>query len=197
MNLSAGVFLVSAQGQMSVTYTVTDNNNSSATSFSIGIYGSPDRVTPANLLQTYQVTDPSMLTPGQHTALFDAALSGLTESDYLLAKLDINDQVYETSRADDTSAPWEGLFQQGDGSVYVVEDSSVSVAVRQDANSGNVTVKLNGSDQPAFSNVSGVTVSTPGTSTNTVSVDSSVTALFRLGPAPMALPAGRWTICRP
>ena len=90
--------------------------------------------------------------------------------------MDINDQVYQTSRADDTSAPWEGLFQQGDGSVYVMEDSSVSVAVRQRRRYGNVTVKLNGSDQPAFSNVSGVTVSTPGTSTNTVSVDSSVTA---------------------
>ena len=43
-----------------------------------------------------------------------------------------------------------------------MEDSIDSVGVTQDPNSGNVTVKLDGSDQPAVTNVSGVTVSTPG-----------------------------------
>ena len=117
----------------------------------------------------------TQLTAGTYTAAVDAALAQMTAADYLMAKLDINDQVYETSKADNTSAPWSGMFEQDDGTVYVVEDATYdTVTVGQDAASGDVTVSLaNESTSQTFSGVSAVVVSTPG-GNNTVIVSPSV-----------------------
>ena len=189
MSLSAGAFSINAQGQMSVTYTVNSSNGSSVVPFSIGICGSPDKTQPTNVLQEYQVADPSMLTPGQHTALIDAALSGLTEDDYLVAKLDVNNQIYQTSQSSCVSLPATlppgGMFQQSDGSLYVlgVPDSGNnniddSVGVAQDPNSGNVTITTTNSSGSVvstntFSGVSDVTVSTP-LGGNSIAVDPTM-----------------------
>ena len=189
MSLYGGAFSINAQGQMSVTYTVNSTNGSSVVPFSIGICGSPDKTQPTNVLQEYQVTDPSMLTPGQHTALIDAALSGLTEDDYLVAKLDVNNQVYQTAQSGSVSAPATlppgGVFQQSDGSLYVlgVPDSTKSnntddnVGVTQDPNSGNVTITTTTSTGTpvtnTFSGVSSVTISTP-LGGNSVAVDPTM-----------------------
>ena len=141
-------------------------------------HGSPDGKTPAELLQTIDVSDPTQLAAGTYTAAVDAALAQMTEADYLLAKLDINDQVYETSKANNTSAPWSGMFEQDDGTVYVVEDATYdTVTVGQDAASGDVTVSLaNEPTSQTFSGVSGVVISTPR-GNNSITVAPSVTAL--------------------
>ncbi len=171
---------ISPQGQISVEYTVT---GAAATPFSIGIYGSPDGKTPENLLQTIDVTDSSQLSPGTYTAAVDAALAQMTEADYLLAKLDIYNEANQQNLANDTSAPWSGMFEQDDGTLYVLGSATNivndDVTLTQDVSSGNITVNV--TDQwtnplisQVFAGVSAVTISTPGGG-NTITVDPSVT----------------------
>ena len=67
-----------------------------------------------------------------------------------MADLDVYNNVRETSKADDVSAPLSGVFQTGDGTVYAFSpagDPSVSntVLVSEDQ-FGNVTVAVNGTD---------------------------------------------------
>ena len=181
-NLVLNSFSINTQGQISVQYTI---DGASAAPFSIGIYGSPDGSTPATLLQTVEVDDPSLLTGSGavHTATFEADLSQLTETDYVLAKLDINNEVYQQNRADDTSTPFSGIFQQGDGSVYVVGNATFlvndQIAITQNGTTGDVTVSVtdaigNPITSESFSGVSSVTISTPGGG-NTITIDPSVT----------------------
>ena len=63
-NLTMNSFAVDGNGNFSVTYTIAGEDSPP---FSIGVYGSPDGVQPATLLQTYDVTDPSVLGGGGQT----------------------------------------------------------------------------------------------------------------------------------
>ena len=51
--------------------------------FSIGIYGSPDGVRQGNLLQSYDVGDPSVLAAGTYTARFAADFSDRAQQEPL------------------------------------------------------------------------------------------------------------------
>jgi len=181
-NLVMDAFSVDTQGQISVQYTV---NGATAAPFSIGIYASPDGRTPATLLQAIEVDDPALLTGdgATHAATVDAALGELTEPDYLLARLDIYNEVYQQNRADDISTPFSGLFEQYDGAVYVLGSATYitddHITITQNETTGDVTVDITDAyENPiineSFSEVSSVTISTPG-GDNTVTVDSSVT----------------------
>ncbi len=145
--------------------------------FTIGIYGSPGSSSfqPTELLQTYAVTDPTLLAGGDqtYTVTFAGDPGQLDTNCFLVADLDVYNNVRETSKADNVSAPLSGVFQTGDGTVYAYSpagDPSVSntVLVSEDQ-FGNVTVAVNGTDY-TFSSVSGVTIGTP-TGDNTINGD--------------------------
>ena len=175
-NLTMNAFAVDSSGDLSVQYTITDSD---ALPFSIGIYGSPGGASfqPVELLQTYAVDDPSLLTGGgqTHTVTFAADLGTLDTNCFLVADLDVYNQVQETTKADNLSAPLAGVFQSGDGSVYAfspVTEPGVNstVIVWQDASS-EVYVEVNGV-QYDFSSASGVTIATP-TGDNTINAGGS------------------------
>ena len=95
--------------------------------------------------------------------------------------MDINNAVYEQSRADNISAPFSGMFEQDDGSVYVVGNATSitgdQMSVTQDT-SGDVTVSITTKrgtrQQSDVPGASCVTISTPG-GNNTINIDPSVT----------------------
>ena len=176
-NLHMDGFTVNAQGQLSVQYTI---NGSSATQFSIGIYSSTSSTGLASptLLQTVEVNDPAQLagsTTGiTYTDAFDAALAQWTQGDFLFAKLDANNQVYETIKADNLGGPLHGAFQNDDGNVFALATgSNQSVQVGQNTASGDEIVTVAGIAQP-FQNVGEIYVHAPG-SGDTISVGSGVT----------------------
>ncbi len=158
-NLTMDNFAVDANGNLSVTYTITGEDSPP---FSIGIYGSPDGIQPTTLLQTYDVSDPSLLGGGgqTYTVSFAADLSG-DSSPYLVAVLDVYNQVAETSKSDNLSAPLSGAFQNSDGGLYVMGSDGVNqdVAFSQDPSSGTTTVTIAGVAQQ-FTSVSSLYVST-------------------------------------
>ena len=180
-NLSFGTtgdgIAVDENGNFAVTYTI-DGEDSAP--FSIGIYGSPDGVQPATLLQTYEVDDPTMLTGGGavHTVSFAPDLSNAGSSQYLFAMLDCNQETYEMSRADNRSAALSGIFQNGDGGLVVLRGGSVNegITITQDPSSGTTTLTINGTPQQ-FAGVTSIQVSaTDGNDTVDASgVDLSVT----------------------
>ena len=157
-------FNVDTAGDFSVTYTVSGQ---AAVPFTIGIYGSQSGTSyqPVELLQTYPVTDPSLLADGTYTVTFAADLGQLDTNCYLWADLDVYNDVRQTTKADNVSSePLSGVFQTADGSVYAftpvgAADATNTVGVSQE-DSGNVTVALNLMDY-TFSSVSGVTIGTP------------------------------------
>jgi hypothetical protein len=180
-NLTMGSFTVDSQGNLSVGYTV---NGEDSPPFLIGIYGSPDGVQPATLLQTYEVDDPTLLAGGgqSYTAAFPASLDDIDSCEYVIAQHDSGDAVEETSKADNISAPLSGVFEQQDGTLVVLGNASTlaneSISLTQDI-SGDVTVgtaDLAGDpiSSSTYSGVSSVIVDTPGGG-NTVAVDPSVT----------------------
>jgi hypothetical protein len=179
MNTSG--FNVDANGNLSVTYTV---NGEDSLPFSIGIYGSPDGVQPTTLMQTDEVDDPTLLAGGgqSHTVTFPASLDAIDSSEYVVAQLDSNDAVEETSKADNISAPLSGIFEQDDGTLLVLGNATSltgdNIALTQDLVTGNVTVGITGEDptsSESFAGVSAVTISTPG-GNNTIDIDPSMTA---------------------
>ena len=122
---------------------------------------------PVELLQTYPVSDPSLLADGTYTVTFAGDLGQLDTNCYLFADLDVYNDVRETTKTDNVSTlPLSGVFQTDDGTVYAfapVAAASVSntVLVSQDA-SGDVTVAVNGTDYTFSSgSVSAVTIGTP------------------------------------
>ncbi len=99
-----------------------------------------------------------------YTVTFAGDPGQLDANCFLVADLDVYNNVRETSKADNVSAPLSGVFQTGDGTVYAFSpagDPSVSntVLVSEDQ-FGNVTVAVNGTDY-TFSSVCGVTIGTP------------------------------------
>ena len=128
-----------------MSYTV---NGEDSPPFSIGIYGSPDGLQPATLLQTYEVSDPALLGGGgqTYTATFAADLSGFASSLYLIAKLMPTMKFTRrprrtmfrplsaacSSRATERSTCWGT-------SAYLVDDH---VTITQDAATGDVTVDV-------------------------------------------------------
>jgi hypothetical protein len=180
-NLTIGSFTVDSQGNLSVSYTITGEDSPP---FSIGVYGSPDGRQATNLLQTYPITDPTLLGGGgqSYTVTFPAALDSLSSSQYVIAELDSSDAVEETSKADDISAPLSGIFEQSDGTLFVLGNASSltneNISLTQDL-AGDVTVNTADAEgdpltSSTFSGVASVIISTPGGS-NTVNVDPSVT----------------------
>ena len=149
-NLIMDSFTANAHGQLAVTYTIVGQN---APPFSIGIYQSADGVQPTNLVGTINVSDSSDLTGGGgavHTLTYDGDLNGLDGGQYYLARLDAYDEVAETTKTDNLSAPLTGLFQDSDGSVYALtglDSSGHNVAFVQNPTSGDLTVNLDGSVQ--------------------------------------------------
>jgi hypothetical protein len=179
-SLSMGAFTVDNQGNLSVSYTI---NGEDAPPFSIGIYGSPDGVQPANQLQSYEVDDPTLLTGGgaTHTVTFPASLNNIDSSQYVIAQLDSGDDVQETSRADNISTALSGIFEQSDGTLMILGNSTSltgnNISLTQDVN-GNVTASVaDSSGDPissqTFSAVSSVILSTPAGG-NSMNVDPSM-----------------------
>jgi hypothetical protein len=146
-NLVMDTFAIDANGLPTVTFT---NNGEDAPPFSISIYNSSDGVNPTTLVGTIDVTDPADLTGGgtTHTLEYTGALNGLDgTNDYYIAQLDCNDQVDETTRADNTSAPLTGIFQTGDDSLYALvglDGSGHTLTFSQDATAGDVVATLDG-----------------------------------------------------
>ncbi len=154
-NLALDAFTVDTSGDFSVTYTVS---GADAVPFTIGVYGSPggSSYQPVELLQTYPVSDPSLLAVGSegqaetYTVTFAAYLGQLDANCYLLADLDVYNSVRETSKTDNVSTlPLCGVFQTGDGSVYAFAPVTAADAVNEDLvtqnqTTGTVTVGVNG-----------------------------------------------------
>jgi hypothetical protein len=113
-------FTVDDTGDFSVTYTITGPSNQTVAPFTIGIYGSPggSSFQPTELLQTYPVTDPSLLAAGTYTVTFAGDPGQLDSNCFLVADLDVYNNVRETTKADKVSAPLSGVFQTGDDTVY-------------------------------------------------------------------------------
>ena len=96
----------------------------------------------------------------QHTLTYDGDLSGLDSGQYYLARLDAYEQVTETTKADNLSAPLSGVFEDSDGSLYAVtglDGNSHSLTFSQDAATGDLIVDLDGSAQ-AFQNAGTINV---------------------------------------
>ena len=96
-------FGIDGDGNFTVSYTITGEDSPP---FSIGIFGSADGSQPTSLLQSYEIDDPTLLTGGgqSHTASFTPDLSGVGSNPCLIAVLDCNDEVRETTKADNRSA---------------------------------------------------------------------------------------------
>ena len=109
------------------------------------------------------MTDPSLLADGTYTVTFAADLGQLDTNCFLVADLDVYNDVRETSKANNVSGPLSGVFQTDDGNVYAFKPPAGSpsvgktVLVSQDPTTGNVTVGDNGVDY-TFASVSGVTI---------------------------------------
>ncbi len=181
-SLSMGAFTVDNQGNLSVTYTV---NGEEAPPFSIGIYGSPDGVQPTNLLQTYEVSDPTLLAGAgaTHTVTFPASFYGINSTQYVIALLNANSAIEESTNAGNVSATLSGIFEQSDGTLIVLGNATSltneTVSLTQDLASGSVTVNTSDSSgnsltSNTFSSVTSVIVDTPG-GNNSINVDPSVT----------------------
>jgi hypothetical protein len=177
-DLSIGSFTVDTSGNLSVAYTV---GGAAATPFTIGVYSSPDGVQLGNMVQSVDVSAPALLAVGTHTVTFAVQSGALSAGGYYVADLDVYDEVAETSRAGNESAPLAGVFQAGDGSVYVFTPSggtNDAVAVANGSTSGTLDVTVD-STLYAFQNVSYIYATTYGTG-DTVSVDPQVQAPFSI-----------------
>ena len=95
------------------------------------------------------MSDPADLTGGgtEHTLTYDGSLNGFNGSQpYYVANFDAYDQVSETTKADNVSAPLSGVFQTSDGSLYVLAgQTSGNTLSFSENDSGDVT--LDGSSQ--------------------------------------------------
>ncbi len=171
-----GSFTVDAGGNLSVGYTVDEGP---ATPFTIGVYSSVDGVQLGNMVQSVDVSDPGLLAVGSHTVTFAVQSGALSGGGYYVADLDVYDEIAETSKADNESAPLAGVFQASDGSVYVFASStgaSRTVSVANGTTSGSVVVTIDSVSQ-AFQDVSYLYATTYRTR-DTVSVDSAVQVPF-------------------
>ena len=174
-NLAIGGFTVDTAGNLSVAYTVS---GTSATPFTIGVYSSADGVELGNMVQSVDVSDPA-LDGGRAHGQFCRSVRCFSGGGYYVADLDIYDEVAETTKADNESAPLAGVFQASDGSVYVFTPSTGTndtVNVANGAASGSLDVTVN-SILHTFQNVSYVYATTYGTG-DTVNVDPAVQVPF-------------------
>jgi Ca2+-binding RTX toxin-like protein len=169
-NLVIDNFSVDSNGLPAVTFT---NDGEDAPPFSIGIFNSSDGVTPTTLVGTIDVGDSDDLTGGgvTHTLEYTGDLGALNGSqNYFIAQLDCYDQVTETSKSDNTSAPLSGAYQNSDGSVDVLgTGTSGTISLANGPNSGDVVVSGVGS-MTTFNGVTSVYVASYG---GTDTVDGS------------------------
>jgi len=97
-------------------YEVRDGD---AVPFDIGVSRSADGVTPDAMLSTRRISEPIDLTPGIHWASISPDFTD-TQSDYvLLAELDIDGEVAETSETNNTLGFEGGRFHAADGTIHV------------------------------------------------------------------------------
>jgi Ca2+-binding RTX toxin-like protein len=175
-NLTMDSFAIGSDGNLSVTYTVGVENSAP---FSIGFFGSPDGVRPADLLQSYEIDDPTLLAGGgqSHTVGIPPELSSIGPSQYLIAQLDCDDQVEETTKDDNNSVPLSGVFQNSDNGIYVFggNAASESVTFSQGSSAGTTTVAVNGVVQQ-FTNASSIFVAT-GSGNSTVDASGATLPL--------------------
>ena len=83
------------------------------------------------MVQSVDVSDPGLLAVGPHTVTFAVQSGALSGGGYYVADLDVYDEVAETSKADNESAPLAGVFQASDGSVYVFTSSTGTSRYRE------------------------------------------------------------------
>ena len=193
-SLGMGAFTVDWEGEFSVSYTVSGH---AAAPFTIGIYASPDGRQPAELLQTYEVTDSAVA--GTYTAAFAPDMNPLDGADpYVIAKLDAYDSVASANRSEEISAPLTGDFLSADGTLYVL-GATGSVTLSEDV-SGNVTVTA-GQSSLSFQSPTAVCVITgPGgadVGASGVSVPVAVYSAAGGTAAPAAVPiSSSASLCR-
>ncbi len=162
-NLIMNSFTADSQGNLWVRYTIT---GASAPQFNIGIYGSTDGRQPQTLLQSVP-TDSADLGPGTYTFPLGLTLADLGSDGYYFAKLDPDDAVEETSKADNIGAlsfPNTGSYQDSAGDLYVVTPNGSqtdTLVATQDLISGNVTIVANETTS-VFQNVSNIDVMLQG-----------------------------------
>ena len=117
-------FAIDGNGLPAVTYTITGTPGVDCAPFSIGIYQSADGLHTDNLVGTIDLrgekdlNNTDDLSRGTHTLEYADGLSGCAQ--YYIAKLDCYNEVVETSRNDNISAPLTGMFKQADGTVFVL-----------------------------------------------------------------------------
>jgi hypothetical protein len=145
-NLVMNSFGVDSNGNLAVTYTVT---GAAATPFSIGIYQSTDGKQAGNLVGTIDVSGENDLAGnndlavGSHTLEYLGDLGGLDAGQYYIAKLDAYDEVYETTKSDNLSAPLIGVFEDADGSLDVLaanDGDNHDIEITQNTSTGAVSV---------------------------------------------------------
>ncbi len=156
-------FTADSAGNLWVRYTIT---GAAAPQFNIGVYSSTNGVQPQTLLQSV-AADSADLGPGTYTVPLGLTLADLGSVGYYFAKLDPDDGVEETSKADNIAAlsfPNAGSYQDSAGDVYVVTPKggqTDSVVATQDLISGDVTIVANETTS-VFQNVSNIDVMLQG-----------------------------------
>jgi hypothetical protein len=165
-NLVMNSFGVDSNGNLAVTYTIT---GVAAPSFSIGISQSTDGKQIGNLVGTIDVASGTddlagndALAVGTHTLEYTDDLGGLDAGQYYIAKLDAYDEVYETSKSDNLSAPLTGVFEDADGSLYVLaanDGDNHNIAITQNASTGVISVTQDSGTPSTFATASEIYVS--------------------------------------
>ena len=98
-NLTMKNFTADSQGNLWVTYSIT---GAAAPQFNIGVYSSTDGRQPQQVLQSVPV-DSADLGPGTYTVPLGVTLAQADLSGYIVAMLDPDNAVEETSKADNIS----------------------------------------------------------------------------------------------
>ena len=96
--------------------------------FSIGVYQSSDGLHTDSLVGTINVTGDNGiagdgLSHGTHTLFYTGGLNGLDGGQYYIAKLDCYNEVAAISRINLITSPLSGIFQDTDGSLYILASS--------------------------------------------------------------------------
>lgn len=163
-------FTPEAQGRsLRVYYDVV---NEGAAAFDIGICQSSDGVTPGSSLCTRRVTEAGDRSVGSHTVTVEPSFSDPQQDYYLMAVLDCNGEVQETSEANNATVFAGGAFQTGDNVVHVQGSDAADTVTT--ALSANVEVTCNSTTYSyAPASVSAVHVRTHG-GTDNVTLAASI-----------------------
>ncbi|MGA2068130.1 MAG: hypothetical protein ABSG86_24375, partial [Thermoguttaceae bacterium] len=172
--LDAGISLTdfSTDGRLlRVAYTITNPVEECAAPFAINVYSSPDGTTPDQLLASATVADPSQLTAGAHAVWFAPPAQDVSGNYQLIALAE--GQGPDQNPLDSPVEFDPGIFQGGDGTVYVFGgQGNASV----DIQSGQIVATFDGNaaeTYPLPSGVTGIDLRLQS-GTNTVTAESGV-----------------------